>query len=137
MSTEEKLKSYILSRYKSIREFVAYTDLPYSTVDSVLRRGVLNSGIDNVLRICAVLNISADELAKGNITPVRKELTSDKNEPVEINHIAEIYRYKLEKPEAVLLDNTPLTEHEAQFVIDSIDIIIEQLRKNRKRNDVK
>ncbi len=66
-SVEERLKELILSRYKSVREFTTLIDMPYSTFDSILKRGVSNSNIANILKICAALNIDAEALAAGEI----------------------------------------------------------------------
>lgn len=49
MKIEQKLKIYILSKYKSIRQFVETTDLPYTTVDGILKRGIENSSVKNVI----------------------------------------------------------------------------------------
>lgn len=71
MTTEEKLKELILSRYKSIREFTLEIDFPYTTLDSIFKRGLNNSSVSNVLKICEALHISADALAKGEIVPIQ------------------------------------------------------------------
>ena len=70
MTIEEQLKQFILSRYGSLREFTMSTDIPYSTLDSILRRQIKNSGVSNILKICNALHISADDLIYGKITPV-------------------------------------------------------------------
>ena len=70
VSVEDELKSLILSRYKSLREFCIVVDLPYSTVTSILKRGIENAGISKVIKICKHFNISADELANGRIVSV-------------------------------------------------------------------
>lgn len=67
---EDKLKALILSKHKSLREFCIAIDIPYSTMTSILKRGLANASISNILKICRYLNISADELANGNITHV-------------------------------------------------------------------
>lgn len=67
------LKEYILTKYKSIREFTMESGIPYSTMATILKRGIQNSGVTNIIRICKALDISADELAKGNIVPVPLE----------------------------------------------------------------
>ncbi len=72
MTIEERLKDYILSRYNSVREFTIHADIPYTTLDSIFKRGIGNSSVNNVIKICRALNISADELADGNITPYIK-----------------------------------------------------------------
>lgn len=66
-TTEELLKDLILSKYKSIREFTTSIDMPYSTFDSILKRGISNSNIANILKICSALNIDAEMLASGKI----------------------------------------------------------------------
>lgn len=70
MTTEDKLRDYILSNYDSLYDFSEHVDVPYSTIYGILKRGIMNSNIDNVLSICRALNISADELARGNVTPI-------------------------------------------------------------------
>ena len=76
MRVEDALKDLILTRYKSIREFCIAVDIPYSTIDSILHRGVLNAGIGKVIRICRHLGISADKLADGEIAPAEIAITA-------------------------------------------------------------
>lgn len=71
-SVEEQLKNLILTKFKSIRDFAITVDMPYSTIDSIFKRGVGNASITNVNKICKALNISADTLADGEIQSVRK-----------------------------------------------------------------
>lgn len=65
--SEDKLKEYILSKYKSIREFTVDIDMPYSTIDSIFKRGIRKASVDNLIKICDFLNISADALINGVI----------------------------------------------------------------------
>lgn len=67
ISVENDLKNLILSRYKSIREFCFAIDIPYSTIDSILKRGIENAGSGKIIKICKHLKISADELIAGKI----------------------------------------------------------------------
>lgn len=64
---EEELKNLILSKYKSIREFTNAIDMPYSTADSILKRGIKKSSVDSVIKICEKLGISTDALINGEI----------------------------------------------------------------------
>lgn len=64
---EDKLKILILTRYKSIREFSIAIGMPYSTIDTILKKGVNNTSISNIFKICKNLNISVDALADGQI----------------------------------------------------------------------
>lgn len=87
---EEKLKDLILSKFKSIREFSNAIGLPYTTVDSILRRGIEKANILNIIKICDVLNIDTEELSKGNI--VNKKISdSYKNFDSEKEQILEFY----------------------------------------------
>lgn len=67
MTTEEKLKAYILERYKSVREFALSNDIPQPTVSHILIRGLDNAGLSRVMQICKALGISCDALAEGEI----------------------------------------------------------------------
>lgn len=67
MTIEEQLKNYILTQYKSVREFCMQNNIPYSTVDSIFKRGILGSSVSVVNKICDRLNIDVDELINGNI----------------------------------------------------------------------
>ena len=69
MNIETKLKEYILERYNSVREFTIKHDIPYTTVVSIFNRGINNSSVSNVIKICKALHISADALADGEIKP--------------------------------------------------------------------
>lgn len=65
--SEDKLKDFILSQYKSIREFTVAIEMPYSTIDSIFKRGVRKASVDNIIKICEFLNISTDALINGEI----------------------------------------------------------------------
>lgn len=102
MTTEEKLKDLILSRYKSIREFTLEIDFPYTTLDSIFKRGINNSSVSNVIKICKALHISADALAKGEIVPIHD---------VELYHIDQVRKQIQE-----------LTEKEKEVCTKVIDL---------------
>lgn len=68
MSREELLKEYILKHYKSVREFCLQNNFPYSTVDSIFKRGLLQSSVSLIVRICDRLNIDIDSLVDGKIS---------------------------------------------------------------------
>ena len=80
MSTEDKLKQLILSKYRSVREFTLDNNLPYSTVASLFTRGISNASITTVIKICQALCISADELSEGNIVFISEQTKPTKLE---------------------------------------------------------
>lgn len=59
---EENLKELIIQKYGSIRQFSFNINIPYTTVDSILKRGIDNSNVGNVIKMCKALNISIDNL---------------------------------------------------------------------------
>lgn len=70
MTVETQLKNLILEHYKSMLEFSKEIDMPYSTLQSVLKRGIGKAGIETVTKISQALGISADGLGKGKIIPL-------------------------------------------------------------------
>lgn len=131
MSIEEKLREYILSNYKSIREFVKVAGLPYTTMDGILKRGIANASIGNVLKICKALQISADELANGRIVPLSID---DKQNDRDIESIIKYKRQNVEECR-LTLDEKKLSPDEYGFILDGMEFSIEMIRKNRKRVD--
>jgi hypothetical protein len=71
MTTEDKLKDFILNNYKSLRDFSIKCNIPYTTVVSVINRGVGRAGISTVKSICNCLNIDINALAKGEIVKLK------------------------------------------------------------------
>ena len=52
--------------------------MPYSTMDSIFKRGVANASVINIIKICETLGINTDDLAKGEIVhrPIDNKKTS-------------------------------------------------------------
>ena len=75
-TSEDRLKEYILTKYKSVREFTCAIDMPYSTVDSIFKRGIRNASVDNIIKICEFLGISTDALINGQIERKSTEPTT-------------------------------------------------------------
>lgn len=46
MTREELLKSYILKQYRTVKDFSVAIGLPYTTIDGILRRGVMNTRVE-------------------------------------------------------------------------------------------
>lgn len=64
---EGRLELLIIARYKSVLAFAEIVGLPYQTIKSILKRGILNSGVGNMIAICQCLEISLDALGEGEI----------------------------------------------------------------------
>lgn len=65
--TELKLKEIIIQNYGSLKKFCEKIDMPWTTLDSILKRGVSNSNISNVMKITKELDIDTESLAYGII----------------------------------------------------------------------
>ena len=75
MPVEQELKNLILQRYRSIRAFSEENSIPYSTIDSIFKRGIDNSSVSKIIKICRALNIDADALGDGRIESKSTEIT--------------------------------------------------------------
>ena len=132
MTTEEKLKDLILTRYYSIRDFTTAIDLPYTTLDSMFRRGIQNSSVNNVIKVCKALGISADALADGEIVPVKKMTGKPINDRFEVVEIVDDIKEVLSQHGFVTLDGKPINKDGIDSIIDAIDIGVEMAKKKSK-----
>ena len=64
---ESNLKALIIQKYGSLKKFTEIIDMPWTTLDSILKRGIANSNITNVLKITRELNLDAEKLVDGEI----------------------------------------------------------------------
>lgn len=84
---ENVLKELIITRYGSLKKFADKIEIPWSTLNSVLIRGIGNSNISNIIKICKELDISVDEIANGRITS-NDDYRSSENYSPDIRAIA-------------------------------------------------
>lgn len=66
-STETRIKEMIIHEYGSLKKFCEIIDMPWTTLDSILKRGISNSNITNVMKITKELGIDTESLASGII----------------------------------------------------------------------
>ena len=67
MTIENQLRKLILLKYGSLREFTFNIGLPYSTLSTILKNGIMTANISNVVKICNALSIKIDELVEGRL----------------------------------------------------------------------
>ncbi len=130
MTVEQMLKTRIIEEYGTLSSFVEKNGLNYSTVDSILKRGILNSNINNVIKICKALHISTDALAEGRIEPV---MDDRKSQSIDVARFVQMLKFALSNSRDVNLDGKPLSDAEADFLTDSLSLVIEQMRKRREK----
>ena len=68
MSRELHLRNLILDNYPSLRQFALEADIPYSSLMTILSRGVGGASFDLVMQICLKLNIDPASLSESNGT---------------------------------------------------------------------
>lgn len=132
MSIEEELKDLILKRYHSIREFTMTIDMPYTTMDSIFRRGIGNSSVSNIIKICKALGISADALADGEIVFVEKKVgkpSKNISNMIEIKDVLSETRELLSQNGFVTLDGKPISKNGIESIMDAMDIGVEMVKK--------
>lgn len=78
MTCTETLKQYIESQYKSVREFTIAIDMPYTTLHSIFKRGIENSSVANINKICEKLQISMPDLLHNKIVPITQIASNTK-----------------------------------------------------------
>ena len=120
MQFDSMLKKYILARYGTLKDFAVACDISYNTMDSIFRRGTEKTSVQNIIRICHVLGISADDLVEGRIVPVSKG-----NPFTDIETIT-MMGYNL------TVDGIPLTMEELETLSDCIKAACKIIRRNRK-----
>ncbi|WDT52031.1 XRE family transcriptional regulator [Lactiplantibacillus plantarum] len=62
MNKEEYLKDLIEIKYGNVKSFSEHAGLKYTTVRSILERGVLNAKVENVIKICDALGIKPEDI---------------------------------------------------------------------------
>jgi len=61
---EEIISKLIDEKFKSKRQFAEYINIPPTTLQSILKRGIGKASIDNVISICKGLGITIDDLER-------------------------------------------------------------------------
>lgn len=131
MPIEEALKNLIIRKYGSMRNFAPLTGLPYSTIQSILRRGVNNCNGQKLQAICDALGISATALHEGRIEDVPEDQLNE-------NSLARIdvdtYFHRLEDLDlCVVLDGQVLEDDERDYLKTYSEVIVDILRSRRFR----
>lgn len=130
MTTEEKLKAHILTRYNSLLEFSKIAGISNSTLDSMLTNGIHRSKVSNVLKICRTLKISADELALGNIVSIESYKKRDRI--LEVNDIMQDVKNQLVNLEGLTLDGEAIDEECIKSLVHAIEVGVEIAKKNKQ-----
>lgn len=83
------IEKMIEEKWKSKRKFAEHVGIPPTTLQSILKRGIGNASIDNVIRICKGLGITVDQLED-----MSKENEDIIKEPSNVYLIDNVKKYK-------------------------------------------
>lgn len=121
MKIEDQLKTKILDKYKSVRAFTTAIQIPYSTIDSMLKKGLSGTAVSTVLKVCENLNLDVDALVNGEIkekSSVADSLLTEDNDTVLGYRI-----YKLLIESGLIVEGQELTPTQIDF-LEGIEIAV-------------
>ena len=128
MTIEERLRDLILSRYPSLKDFAIAAGVKYSTVVTILQRGVENAGMSNIRRICETLGITIDGLGRGELEPAAYGDLIATDFSIYQNRLLAVLI-----DENVYLDGVAITQDEALMIDDQIFAALDIIRRQRAR----
>ena len=128
MGIEEALKERILKNYGNVQAFCDAYGLKYTTIVTMLKRGVHNANIDNVIAMCNALNISADALAENRIEERDKPAAAEND----LAAILENLIIRVQTDTAMTFDGLPVTKWEVGTTKKSIEFMLSVMRAGRE-----
>ena len=102
MQAEERIKELIIAKYGNVRAFATESGISYTTVRSILERGIMNAKAENVFKICHLLGISPDTVADWGI--------SNEQQPTNSHDIDSII------DNAMMFDGKPFTDDDKRAI---------------------
>lgn len=67
MNREEFIRDLIKQKGMSVKSFAEFAEIPYTTLHSMLERGVGKAAVDNVIKVCKALGITVEELESSSV----------------------------------------------------------------------
>ena len=120
MTRESYLREKILE-YGTVKEFAEKIDMPYTTLLSILKN-VGGASINNIIKICAGLGISADMLAEiGDDTPMPVKKDGYYTDP----EAAEFAEYLRTRPGARMLFSAAkdISKEDMEKAVEYIELL--------------
>lgn len=130
MTIENQLRELIVERYGTVVNFSKSIGIQNSTVAGILRRGVNNSTVDNIIKICNELQISTDALAEGKIVSCDNRKKSEKTLDQFISDI----KREVSDNDNITLDESALSTSEKLILFDFLEMGADYIKKTRLRN---
>lgn len=130
MTIEQELKEYIYEHYGNLREFCKTFDLTYTTIDTILKRGINRAGINNVAAMCSALGISLDALTEGRI-----EKATPAGGLYSVEGIIENAKRKILNADGLTIGGRPATDFEVLSLVESLDFLLAYQQNNGRLRD--
>lgn len=127
MKLEEVLTVMMIEKSGSVKSFCEASDLKYTTVLSILKRGVLTANIDHIIIMCNALDISVDALAENRIEKKGKPAAEEND----LAAILENLIIRVQTDTAMTFDGLPVTKWEIGTTKKSIEFMLEVMRAGR------
>ena len=136
-TTANRIKEIIINRYGSLKKFCEIIDMPWTTLDSILKRGFANSNITNVMKISHELKVDTESLASGKIIPCTERTETEKDKSSKImeyyDKLNDIGKHEAEKRVAEL---THLPQYTLEIKAAHNDHIDEPGELERMQEDI-
>jgi Predicted transcriptional regulator with an HTH domain len=94
MKRAEYLKKKIEETGMSMKAFAEKAGIPYTTLYSILERGVGKASVDNVIKICKTLGITVEEMENAVNDDIQTIAAHHDGEDWTEEELAEIERFK-------------------------------------------
>ena len=135
-TTENRIKEIIINRYGSLKKFCEIIDMPWTTLDSILKRGFSNSNITNVMKISHELKVDTESLASGRIVDfVEREVVERKDNPKIIQYYDQLNDIGKHEAEKRVEELTYLPQYTLEVKAAHNDHLDEPGELERMRND--
>lgn len=129
LTVEARIKEIARDRYGSVLQFTNAIGMPYTTFDSMIKRGINNSIVENVLKVCEGLSISPEALYHGRIEPMIYYKSSVKVEDnptgdnVELFESIDSLKTKISQAEVVTARGLAVDKHAREAVLEAITVV--------------
>lgn len=106
MTIEEQLKAIIKKQYDSVRAFTNYIGIPYTTLDSVFRRGIAKSGIGTMLKVFEALNLDIESIPTGELQKKISTAMAVENQDEKFQLVSQNYQKLNERGRSALVEQS-------------------------------
>ena len=101
--------------------------MPYSTISTIMNKGIESTSVNKIITICHALNISTDDLVQGRIVPLKQNTT-----PTSVEDLIDELKQKLMNTDHLTINGSPATEHDLTAIINGIEVTIEITKRKNK-----